>query len=56
MTVMAFYHVGEQNTYDALQYCWDNYAYTGYWHPKCFLEPFLQTEVNKGIIVQNPGY
>lgn len=56
MTVMAFYHVGELNTYDALQYCWDNYAYTGYWHPKWFLEPFLQTEVNKGIIVQNPGY
>lgn len=35
---------------------WDANAYVTYWHPKMFLEPFLQEEVNKGIIVQNPGY
>ncbi|WP_163175132.1 RagB/SusD family nutrient uptake outer membrane protein [Bacteroides sp. 51] len=35
---------------------WDANAYVTYWHPKMFLEPFLQDEVNKGIIVQNPGY
>lgn len=30
--------------------------YTAYWAPKEYLCPFPQTEVNKGIIVQNPGY
>lgn len=35
---------------------WDANAYVTYWHPKMFLEPFHQEEVNKGIIVQNPGY
>lgn len=35
---------------------WDCNAYVAYWNPKMFLEPFPQNEVNKGIIVQNPGY
>ena len=35
---------------------WDSETYVGYWHPKMYLEPFPQTEVNKGTIVQNPGY
>ncbi len=35
---------------------WDANTYFGYWHPKMYLEPFPQIEVNKGIIVQNPGY
>ncbi|MCD8078865.1 MAG: RagB/SusD family nutrient uptake outer membrane protein [Bacteroides sp.] len=35
---------------------WDANAYVTYWHPKMFLEPFLQDEVNKAIIIQNPGY
>ncbi len=35
---------------------WDANTVYGYWHPKMYLEPFPQTEVNKGIIVQNPGY
>lgn len=35
---------------------WDSNTVFGYWHPKMYLEPFPQTEVNKGIIVQNPGY
>ena len=56
MTTMAFFTTSSDLTYDYIQYCWDSVAYTGYWHPKWFLEPFLQTEVNKGIIVQNPGY
>lgn len=30
--------------------------YTGFWHPKQFLNPFPQSEVNKGYLVQNPGY
>lgn len=56
MTEISFLRQGELNTMDALISYWDAYSYTGYWHPKWFLEPFLQTEVNKGIIVQNPGY
>lgn len=30
--------------------------YNGFWHPKQFLNPFPQSEVNKGYLVQNPGY
>ena len=56
MTEISFLREGGSNTMDALVSYWDAYSYTGYWHPKWFLEPFLQTEVNKGIIVQNPGY
>lgn len=37
------------NYYDAV-------VFQAYWAPKMFLEPFPQTEVNKLIIVQNPGY
>lgn len=35
---------------------WDANVTVGYWHPKMYLEPFPQIEVNKGIINQNPGY
>ena len=30
--------------------------YNGFWHPKQFLNPFPQSEINKGYLVQNPGY
>lgn len=30
--------------------------YQGFWSPNQYLNPFPQTEVNKGIITQNPGY
>lgn len=56
MTEISFYREGEQNTMEALKTYWDAYSYTGYWHPKWFLEPFRQSEVNKGVIIQNPGY
>lgn len=36
---------------------WDAVAFQNvYWNPRMFLEPIPQDEVNKGIIVQNPGY
>ena len=35
---------------------WDAIAYTAYWNPSMFLEPIPQSEVNKGITTQNPGY
>ena len=56
MTEISFLRAGGDNTMDALISYWDAYSYTGYWHPKWFLEPFRQDEVNKGIIAQNPGY
>lgn len=56
MTEISFYTTDGLNTMDALISYWDAYSYTGYWHPKWFLEPFRQDEVNKGIIAQNPGY
>jgi hypothetical protein len=31
-------------------------VYVGYWAPSQFLNPFPQSEVNKGYLVQNPGY
>ncbi len=44
------------NLLSNLSHYWDSNTYVGYWHPKMYLEPFPQSEVNKGIIVQNPGY
>ena len=35
---------------------WDWNSYVAYWHPRMYLEPLPQVEVNKGILVQNPGY
>jgi hypothetical protein len=31
-------------------------VYTSYWNDKMLLEPFPQSEVNKGAVIQNPGY
>lgn len=53
---ISFLRIGSQQTMEALVSYWDAYSFTGFWHPKWFLEPFLQAEVNKGILVQNPGY
>ena len=38
------------NSYDVIV------AYNGYWNDRQFLNPFPQNEVNKGGIIQNPGY
>ncbi|MBK5720639.1 RagB/SusD family nutrient uptake outer membrane protein [Dysgonomonas sp. Marseille-P4677] len=35
---------------------WDANSYVAYWNPRMYLEPIPQTEVNKGVTVQNPGY
>jgi hypothetical protein len=35
---------------------WDANSYVCYWHPKMYLEPFSQSEINKGYMIQNPGY
>lgn len=55
-TEISFFRTGTNNTMDALVSYWDAYSFRQYWHPKMFLEPFVQSEVNKGIILQNPGY
>lgn len=55
-TEISFFRTGTNNTMDALVSYWDAFAFDQYWHPKMFLEPFNQSEVNKGIIAQNPGY
>ena len=47
---------GNGNLPDALVSYWDVVTFTSYWNPKMYLEPIPQEEVNKGIIVQNPGY
>ena len=35
---------------------WNAVAYTWIWNPRMMLEPIPQSEVNKLIVVQNPGY
>ena len=55
-TEISFLRTGTDNTMAAMVSYWDAKAYTQFWHPKWFLEPFKQEEVNKGIIAQNPGY
>jgi hypothetical protein len=35
---------------------WETEYYQAFWSPAMFLEPFPQTEINKGTITQNPGY
>jgi len=34
----------------------DNVLYQAFWAPKQYLNPFPQTEINKGYLIQNPGY
>lgn len=35
---------------------YDQVTFQGFWAPKMFLEPIPQDEINKGILIQNPGY
>ena len=35
---------------------WMANSYESVWYPRMFLEPWHQDEINKGIIIQNPGY
>lgn len=44
--------------YDAkwIETYWDAVGYTSFWSPAMYLEPFPQTEINKGTLTQNPGY
>ena len=35
---------------------YDQKTYSAFWSPKMFLDPFPQVEIDKRIIVQNPGY
>ncbi|MDP4209309.1 MAG: RagB/SusD family nutrient uptake outer membrane protein [Bacteroidota bacterium] len=37
-------------------YYWDTKSYVAFWSAKMFLEPIPQSEINKGILIQNPGY
>lgn len=54
---LQFYITGTYpNRKASLQKYWDAKTNVGYWHPKMYLEPFPQLEVNKGFIKQNPGY
>jgi hypothetical protein len=35
---------------------WSFVAFTSYYHPKMYLEPIPLAEMNKGYLIQNPGY
>ena len=43
-------------TADLVETYWEAEIYQAFWSPAMFLEPFPQSEVNKGTITQNPGY
>lgn len=47
---------GSNNLAVNLESYWDAVSYVSFWSPKMYLEPIPQSEVNKGITVQNPGY
>lgn len=47
---------GSFNLAENLESYWDGVTYTSYWNPKMYLEPIPQSEINKGTLVQNPGY
>ena len=47
MTEISFLTTDGANTMAALISYWDAYSYTGYWHPKWFLEPFRQPVINR---------
>lgn len=34
----------------------DQVVFNAYWSPKMYLDPIPQDEVNKGVVLQNPGY
>lgn len=34
----------------------DRVVYTAVWAPRLYLNPFPQAEINKGVLIQNPGY
>jgi hypothetical protein len=35
---------------------YDNVVYTAFWDPKMYLLPFPQEEIDKRVLIQNPGY
>lgn len=53
---LQFFRTSNDNLLEGIQSYWDAKFYEAYWHPRMFLEPIPTDEVNKGIILQNPGY
>ncbi len=47
---------GSDNLAVNLESYWDAVSYVAFWSPKMYLEPIPQSEVNKGVTLQNPGY
>ena len=49
-------HSGSFNLREGIESYWDAVAYESTWNPKMYLEPIPQSEINKGMLTQNPGY
>ena len=47
---------GSNNLAVNIESYWDAESYVSFWSPKMYLDPIPQSEVNKGVTVQNPGY
>lgn len=54
-TLNGLSNTNQASVIRTVQY-YDAVVYQAFWAPRMFLEPFPQTEVNKLIIIQNPGY
>lgn len=56
----AFSFVYTNGSYGLVESDYISYStqvvYTGFWNPDMYLDPFPTTEINKGYLVQNPGY
>jgi len=35
---------------------YDQVVFNAYWAPKMYFDPIPQSEINKRVLVQNPGY
>ena len=52
----SFTDINVPQSKEKIKYFWNANTFVSTWNPRMFLEPFPQSEVNKGYIIQNPGY
>lgn len=48
--------LGKVDAANNLEEYWSAVTYASYWDPKMYLDPIYTSEINKGVMVQNPGY
>ena len=56
MRELQMTHIGDDQLPSGYSNFYDNVVYTTYWDPKMYLLPIPQAEIDRGVVVQNPGY